>query len=79
MIGSGTFWKTVSKLMIIGGLFFTKQLQKVMFVNELAHHNAQKRCNRRTEIAQLLINCTIHINFWLTKKRRGITDELGLK
>lgn len=57
--------------MIIGGLFFTKQLQKVMFVNELAYQNAQKRCKKRTEIAQLLINCTIHINFWLTKREEG--------
>jgi len=53
--------------MIIGGLFFTRQLQKVMFTNELAHIIAQKRCEWRTEIAQLLINCTIIINFWLTK------------
>ncbi len=53
----------MSKLMIIGGLFFTMQLQKVMFANELAHTVAQKRCERRTEIAQLLINCTTNINF----------------
>ena len=53
--------------MIIGGLFFTRQLQKVMFTNELAHIIAQKRCKMRTKIAQLLINCTIIINFWLTK------------
>ena len=59
----------MSKLMIIGGLFFTKQLQKVMFANELAHKIAQKRCKMRTEIAQLLINCTISINFWLTKNK----------